>query len=198
MTMAVAAIVLGTLYLFREPLLRRVAELWIVDDPVTVGDAIIVLGGGLQTRPFAAAALYHQGYAPRVLLMNVEQSPTTALGLTPTEFDLTRKVLLDQGVPDSSLTAVGENLSSSYEEAVAVRNWARNTGAKRLIILTDLFHTRRVSWLYSKMFRGTGIDILVVAVPGRKYSSANWWRAESGVLDFQSEIVKSLYYHLKY
>lgn len=59
-------------WVFRAPLLRTSADLWIVNQSVTNADAIVVLGGGLQTRPFAAARLYHAGLAPRILLMNVQ------------------------------------------------------------------------------------------------------------------------------
>ena len=157
-----------------------------------------MLGGGLQNRPFAAATLYHQGMAPKVLLMNVEREPTAELGITAPEGDLTRKVLLAQGVPESDLIAIGNNVSSSYEEAVAVRDWARRTGAKHLLIPTDLFHTRRICWLYEKALRGTGITATVAAVPPRKYTAANWWQHEAGLIDFQNELIKSAYYQLKY
>ena len=41
----------------RAPLLRGAADLWIVSDPVMTADVVAVLGGGLNERPFAAAAL---------------------------------------------------------------------------------------------------------------------------------------------
>jgi hypothetical protein len=42
----------------REALLRGAADLWIVSDPVTPADAVVVLGGGIDMRPFVAADLY--------------------------------------------------------------------------------------------------------------------------------------------
>src|ERR1035437_7695555 len=96
--LAAALLVLGVLlvasYVFRAPLLRAAADFWIVNQGVTQADAIVVLGGGLETRPFAAAKLYHEGLAPRILLMNVKLSPTTKLGITSPEKDLTRQVLV--------------------------------------------------------------------------------------------------------
>ena len=49
---------------FRGQLLRGLANAWIVHDPLSRADAIVVLGGGMQTRPFEAARLYREGYAP--------------------------------------------------------------------------------------------------------------------------------------
>ena len=36
----------------RGQLLHGLANAWIVQDPVSKADAIVVLGGGMQTRPF--------------------------------------------------------------------------------------------------------------------------------------------------
>ena len=50
------ALVAGV-WLERAPLLRGMADLWIVSDPSTPADVVAVLGGGLNERPFAAAAI---------------------------------------------------------------------------------------------------------------------------------------------
>src|SRR5689334_20408445 len=54
---------------WRAPLLRGVAHLWIVADAPAKADAIVILGGGLDSRPTEAARLFHAGYAPRILVM---------------------------------------------------------------------------------------------------------------------------------
>src|SRR5262245_44785860 len=41
-------------WLEREALLRGLTDFWIVSDPITRGDAVVVLGGGLEYRPFVA------------------------------------------------------------------------------------------------------------------------------------------------
>ncbi|MEA2937256.1 MAG: hypothetical protein QOC56_760, partial [Alphaproteobacteria bacterium] len=42
----------------REPLLRSAADLWIVSDQAVTADAVAIFGGGLESRPFAAAEYY--------------------------------------------------------------------------------------------------------------------------------------------
>ncbi len=189
---------LGVLYGFRNPLLRGAADLWIVNQSVAKADAIVVLGGGLETRPFAAAKLYHQGLAPRILLMNVKPSPTTKLGITPTEQELTRQVLLLQGVALTNLVEVGNQVASSYDESLAVRDWVKLTQARRIIITTDLFHTRRVSWLYAKELAGLNVEVIVSAVPAKEYTAADWWLHEEGLIAFDNEVIKLVYYRLIY
>ena len=59
----------------REPLLRSAGDLWIVSDSVTHADAVVVLGGGLGTRPFVAAEFYKKGLVNKVLISHVEEDP---------------------------------------------------------------------------------------------------------------------------
>ena len=183
---------------FHAFFLRSAAHLWVIDEPLAPADAIVVLGGGLQNRPFVAADLLHAGRAPRILLMDVKPSPTTEMGLTLPEHELTRKVLLAQGADPASLLTIGSHVASSRDEAMAVADWLASTGARRIIIPTDPFHTRRVEWLYEKTLRGKGIDIIVTTAPRREYTPDNWWHTEEGLIDFQNEIIKYFYYRLKY
>jgi len=193
-----AGVCLGLAYLFRAPLLQAGAEYWIINQSATPADAIVVLGGGLESRPFAAAKLFHAGLAPRVLLMNVRTGPATELGILPAEAELTRKVLVAQGVGETNLVTLGNGVASSYDEALAVRDWVRQTGARRLLIVTDLFHTRRVSWLYAKELAGLNVSTRVVAAPQRQYAATDWWQHEEGLIAFQNELIKFAYYRVKY
>jgi uncharacterized SAM-binding protein YcdF (DUF218 family) len=182
----------------RAPLLTGLANAWIVNDPLAKADAIVVLGGGLETRPFAAARLYHQGLAPKILLMDVKLAPTTKLGITSPEKDLTRQVLLKQEVPDSDCITVGHGVANTYDESRAVRAWLVTNHASRIIIPTDLFHTRRVRWLFRKQLKGTGGTVTVRAVAPTEYIVGNWWQYEAGLISFETEVLKYAYYRLKY
>jgi uncharacterized SAM-binding protein YcdF (DUF218 family) len=70
------------------PLLTGAAKAWMVNDPPVKADAIVVLGGGAQFRPFEAARLYHAGLAPAILVMNSELRATDRLGVTIPEAEL--------------------------------------------------------------------------------------------------------------
>ncbi len=90
-------------YVFRASLLRGAAGVWIVNEPLSKADAIVVLGGGVATRPFAAARLFHQGLAPKILLTNPQPAPATQLGLLHAEADLECSILLNRNVPGSCI-----------------------------------------------------------------------------------------------
>lgn len=197
---ALAMLLLGAtlvgVYVFRAPLLAGVARAWIVDDVPAQADAIAVLGGGAQFRTFAAARLYHAGVAPRIAFMDVglgQEERERGVSVSR-ETELLRAVLLQERVPEDRIVLVGRGETSTAEEAHALRDWAIKSGVKRLLIPTDFFHTRRVSWYFRKVFAGTGIETRVQAVPMGDYSSDNWWQYEDGVIAFQNEVIKSAVY----
>jgi len=192
------ALLAGVAWLGRAPLLRGVARAWVVNDPPAKADVIVVMGGGLSTRPFAAARLFHQGLAPKILLTNPQSAPSVPPGLIPADADVGRTILLNEAVPAADIFVTADRVSSTYEEALAVRAWAATNGVKRILIPTDIFHTRRVRWVFGKALRSTGIQVQVQAVPVREYAQTNWWQHEQGIVAFQNELLKYAYYRMKY
>jgi len=185
-------------YIFRAPLLTGLAEAWVVNDPMAKADAIVILGGGIENRPFAAARLFHDGVAPQILYMDVKLNAAEELGVTLSEKEETRRILLSNNVPETAITLIGSSVGSTYDESRAVRAWLEKSGAKSIVIPTDVFHTRRARWVFRKELRGTKTQIHVVAVDPRRYKINDWWRHEEGVIAFQNEIIKSIYYWFKY
>jgi uncharacterized SAM-binding protein YcdF (DUF218 family) len=192
------AIVLLALYLWRAPVLGGLARLWIVNETPAKADAIVVLGGGLDTRPFEAARLYHKGLAPKILVLKVHPTRADELGVTMPETDSAVFILLKQEVPEKDIVVIGDGVNNTHDESLAVRHWAEEHKPKRLLIPTDLFHTRRVRWLFRKMLKETGVEVLVEAVPLKDYTAANWWQNEKGLIAFQTEVLKFAYYRVKY
>jgi uncharacterized SAM-binding protein YcdF (DUF218 family) len=186
------------LWMFRVPLLTTLADAWIVNDVPVQADAIVVLGGGVQYRPIAAARLYKKGLASKVLIMDVASSTTDDMDLTEPQKVLTRRVLLGRGVPANAIETVGRSVSNTADESFAVHDWAKQHEAKRLIIVTEIFHTRRARWIFRKRFRDLGTEIQMVAVDRPEYQASNWWRHENGLIAFQNEWTKMLYYRIKY
>ena|ERR1039458_8519953 len=185
-------------YIFRVPLLREAGRAWVVNDPLTKADVIVVLGGGMETRPFEAARLYHLGLAPRILLTITEPLPSEQLGANPPATEIARRLLMMKDVPDSAVAVAPGIVNSTYDESIAVRNWAKTNHIRRIIIVTDVFPARRARWVFRKELGPAGIQVEVDAVPVREYSLAGWWTKDVGVVAFQNEILKYAYYRVKY
>jgi uncharacterized SAM-binding protein YcdF (DUF218 family) len=182
----------------RAPILRGAAQAWIVSDSIAPADAIAVLGGGLETRPFAAAELYKEGIAPRILVSDVKPRPAEKLGIVSSHVEGNRGVLLKLGVPAQAISGFGAEVSTTYDEARALSDWAARSGAHRVIVPTELFASRRVRWILNKQLGQVGAQAEIQALPPLEYGIDDWWKDERGIITFQNEIIKYLYYRVRY
>ena len=58
------------------------------------------------------------------------------------------QILGTLGVPEDAMVEFGDGVSSTYEEARALVDWVRSSGARSLIIPTDIFTSRRTRWIF--------------------------------------------------
>jgi uncharacterized SAM-binding protein YcdF (DUF218 family) len=195
---ATLAVLLALVWIAREPLLAGAAMAWMETDELHEADAIVVLGGGLDTRPFVAAELYKRGLASRILIASPRLTASEKLGIFARHVDANRAVLAKLGVPAEAVSLIGNDLANTYEEARALRRWAAATGAKHVIVPTEIFQTRRTRWVIGRELASVGARVSVHAITPRDFDGSNWWRHEPGIINFQNEVLKYAYYRFKY
>jgi DUF218 domain len=186
------------MWLERESLLRSAADLWIVSDPVTQGDVVVVLGGGLGVRPFIAADLYRQGIVSKIVVSQVAEERFVNMGVIPGHTDINRKILLQLGVPDTAIETFGIANKNTADEAASLKDWADRNASSVLIIPTEIFSARRVRWIFRREFSEKSVRIEVPSFEPERYSRVEWWKTEDGMIAFQNEVLKYIYYRLKY
>jgi uncharacterized SAM-binding protein YcdF (DUF218 family) len=185
----------GSAWLGRATLLQGAADLWVVSDPITSADAVVVLGGGYDVRPVVAANLYKNGLVHKVLVSRVEWDGPTKL-LNDTERNV--KILQKLGVPDNAIEYFGKGSENTWQEAVALKEWTKQHPISTVIIPAEVFFARRARWVFRGEFSGTGIRIEVPSFdPPHAYSRAGWWKT-GGWSTFPSEVIKYVYYRLRY
>ncbi|MEM9017275.1 MAG: ElyC/SanA/YdcF family protein [Verrucomicrobiota bacterium] len=180
--------------------MRAASNAWIVHSEATVpAEVALIPGGGLETRPFAAAEMFHENRARELVLFTTEVLPTQALGLTRPSHELIAEILSRLEVPDSAVVLLSETeVTSTWDEVLATEKWAVENGVKSLIVVTEIFPSRRVAWAYRKRLHPHGIDVFIHAVRPSLYRADNWWHNEHGLISFQNEVVKYFYYRMKY
>jgi uncharacterized SAM-binding protein YcdF (DUF218 family) len=188
----------GLAWAARAPLLRGASDLWIGSDPLKPADVAVVLGGGLDVRPFAAAELYHKGLVKKVLVSQVADGRAVAIGAERGHTEINRQILLKLGVPADAIETFGSPNKNTKEEALALLEWAQRHGSRVVIIPAEIFQARRVRWTFRHEFAGQPIGIEVPTFDPPQYTRANWWTTERGIVEFQNEILKFIYYRLKY
>ena len=187
---------LGALMWFNhEALLRYAAEQWVVSDDIHPADAVVVLGGGINTRPFAAAEDYRKGLTRKILVTNVRPSRVETLGVLPSHGAISRGVLTILGVPEADIETLGIAVSTTYDEARALRDWAIRTHAGSVIVPTEAFSSRRVRWMMTQALAGTGTSVQIQTLG---HPAHNWWKNDKGLITFRNEVIKYLYYRYKY
>jgi uncharacterized SAM-binding protein YcdF (DUF218 family) len=182
----------------RAPLLRGAADLWIVSDPVTRSDAVVVLGGQIEVRPFVAAELYKRGLVTKVFVSQVAATRSSKIGDLPGHSELNRQLLVKLGVPETAIEMFGEGNRNTKDEAVALRDWAEAHRVSRIIVPTEIFAARRLRWILSREFAGSSVHLEIPSFEPPDYTRSEWWKTEAGMIAFQNEIMKYLYYRLKY
>ncbi len=120
------------------------------------------------------------------------------LGALPSHTVTNCNVLLKLGAPETAIEIFGSELSNTHQEAVALREWAVSAHARRIIVPTELFASRRVRWTVERELAGTGIQAQVPAFDVAEYGVSDWWRHEKGIVEFQNEVIKYVYYRVKY
>jgi len=193
----------GLVWLARVP-----ARLVCVCDPPDGSyDAIILMMGDSRARRVAAAVDYFKaGVAPRIQIVQPEPHPYEQYGLAPSEATLARSLAAKLGVPDERITVInstsGPRATSSFEEAQIHLDYMKGeygvgeSSPRRVLLVTDWFHTSRARWIFRKVFADAGI--VVDAAPAAAEQMETWWTDEGAFIGLFNEYLKWTYYLLKY
>jgi uncharacterized SAM-binding protein YcdF (DUF218 family) len=197
---AVLLLLAVLVYALRAQILTGIADLLVVNDPLQPVDMIFVLNGDYNTRPFRASELYEQGLAPIIVIARSEMLPAEKLGLAPNETDISIGVMEQLGVPPEKIVVlpVEGGTTSTFDEAIALRQYIESHNIQSLILLTSAFHTRRAKWIFDRELAGLPVALEVAAVPSYGFDESNWWQSEDGLITLNNEYIKLAYYFLKY
>jgi len=195
----VVALVLLCCVLLHQPILAGLARGWIVSTPIPEHvEAVAIPGGGLETRPFEAARMYQERMTERLVVFESMESKTQELEIIPAHHELILELLGKLEIPEDAIALIGEDVTSTFDEAETLKDWAEANGIKDVVVITEIFPSRRVRWIYQKTFRNSGCTAHILTCAPSSYSAENWWKDESGLIQFQNEVIKYFYYLAKY
>jgi len=157
-------------------------------------DLIVALGGEGGDRSLTAASLYAAGYAPRILLTGLEFS---AKETRPAFLHWRAQVMHDRGVPMDRFE-YDPQAGNSWEEAINTRRLMEARRWKRVLVVSDPYHMRRLSWTWKQVFKGSGLEFLPVATKPVFWKPDGWWRDEKSGAQVIMEYIKIGYYLVKY
>lgn len=191
------------LFIFRAPLLTAYARFFTVNTARPGADAMVVLAGSMKNRLTATVHAVHAGYAKKVLITDVrletELYPEIIKGWTfiaDTIFSLEK---IEHVLVPSLKGPVGKGATSTFDEAYDIAEYCRVNNLKRIIILTDDFHTRRARYCFRKVFRKMKVEteIETMGCSNAVFNEKNWWTTEDGLQQYVLEPIKYSIYLLR-
>jgi len=105
-------------------------QIFCVDSGNVQADSLVVLGGGSDDRPIRAAELFRSGAAPRILVSGAG------------DCEENKRLLVSEGVPPAAIELEREWRSTRQNAQFSIP-LLRALGAKRVIIVTSWYHSRR-------------------------------------------------------
>ena len=171
-------------YAARHPILRFAAETWIVNEPAAHADAIVVLGDDnfYGDRATQAAQMFRQGVAPVVVASGRRLRPSAGIS------ELMEHDLIERGVPKEKVERFAHDAENTREEAVALRRLAREKGWKSVVVVTSNYHTRRVRYIFQKVF-APSVAVSVASARDGSFDPEHWWEKRKSVKDLLGELV---------
>lgn len=149
----------------------------VIADPQKNVDAAVALSGGNLDRVQEAARLYNEQIVRWVILTETgEEVPE----LGEQYFILRKNEALKMGVPGDAILVTDHTVTSTLDEAQAVRELLQKTGLSSCIVITDPFHSFRTRLIFRDEFDETGLTVRIRPVRGHWYRSNTWMFSRAG------------------
>jgi len=184
----------ATLFLFRERILLAIGDFLIVQDELHPADVIHVIAGA-DYRTDYAIQLYRQGYGKRIFFTG-----GWCIFHNLYHGQHGRDLALDQGVPPEAIAIDDSDVTSTYSEAVRLKEFMAQNQApiRSVIVVSDPYHMRRARLTY-KWVLGDQVSIQMAPIPFESSPyQRRWWTDKASRQYVKDEYLKTLYYYARY
>ena len=180
------------LLIFHSQILTLYATWFVVRNAQPGADAIICLSGDRETRTPECLRLWKNKFAPRLFV--TQEKPKNKefnqLELSHLEFAeaVTKRIKLD--AKWELLPSLSNGATSTFDEAADALAMAQREGWKRVILVTDEFHTRRSLLAFENVFKGSNVEVQVEGAPNEVFGVDDWWKSDRGIVAYFGETIK--------
>jgi uncharacterized SAM-binding protein YcdF (DUF218 family) len=156
-------------------------------------DLLVALGGDNGARADKVLELYREKLGSRVLLTGPESHSKTRSAY----LNFRARYLIEEGVPEAAILFDRRSVNS-WEEASNTLGLMRTMKLNRVVVVSDPPHLRRLSWVWGKVFAGSGKEFILVASDMDDWDAAHWWRTSPNAQFVFGEYIKLAYYLVQY
>jgi uncharacterized SAM-binding protein YcdF (DUF218 family) len=170
--LALILAILTGLLLLRLPISTGLANLLVYSEQPEKSDLIYVLAGDcFGKRVLLGAELGIRGYANRVILSGGKYQGSY-------QSDMAVTFAVEHGYPKGLFCPVRLKAKSTIEEAIELRPLFKRLRARRIILVTTNYHSRRAAVTFRLYL--PDVHFLSVAAPDETFDPASWWKTERG------------------
>src|SRR6267378_6026012 len=175
------------LYLVRHPLLRFMAESWIIEDTLDKADALIVLGDDnfYADRVTRAAQLFREGKAALVVASGRRLRPNAGIA------ELMEHDLVERGVPRDRIVRFVHDGDSTIEVAQALTRLVKERKWHSVIVVTSNFHTRRARYIFQHVFPES-VEVRIASASDGDFDPQHWWEKRKSLKELTQEFAGML------
>ena len=181
-----------------------IARFLIVQAEPSHADVVVVLSGSsvYDERIRHGIGVLREGRALSIVLTNDglrgRWSRRRQANLTSTE--RAKDAVRDAGIPEQRLIILPQRVTSTYDEAVAIRGFAEKAGIRRILVVTSPYHSRRALWVFRRVLEPAGVEVGIDSPPPGEQSPSpgTWWLSRTGWRSVALEYVKLVYYRIKH
>ena len=184
------------------------ANLLLIKDNLQKADCIVPLLGDPCFRFKKAVELYNKGYSKNIVISYVPEQEHEYYSfynyiygmkvLSSKEYNLS--VFKYFGMDPQGIYFTNLPSTSTYEEAVAIKEIMLKEGFKSMILVTSAYHARRAMIIFKWVFRNTGIKIYNCTAKNELFNPHCWWVKERDVkevvLEYSSMIHNFIYHFM--
>jgi len=179
--------------------LKKIGYFLIYEQKPQKADLIVVLNGRDAERSLAAVDLYNQGYAGLIIMAGLVKQPGSDefWKRVGNKFDgrtFFSRAIEAMGIPISSFKFIGNGVTSTYDEAIATRQFLKENGYKSILIVTSKWHSRRAYLTFKSVIKDDGIKVWIYPSKCDTFDPNAWWKKETDAELVFYEYVRLIYY----
>jgi uncharacterized SAM-binding protein YcdF (DUF218 family) len=152
----------------------------ITQDTLVQADMAVVLPGAPFLAVPEAARIYHEGLAPKILLINEArprgQDDLLRVGIRyPDALEVSLQLLAALRVPREAILTIPERSESTHAEAEMVSRVVAGRSLRTLIVVTTKAHSTRARKVFTARL-GSKVGLVIHPVPADPFDPDRWWK----------------------
>lgn len=200
-TILVLIFLIITFIIFYEDILISYAKFFSVNNASKGADGILILAGNSYSRTFRAIELLKSGYSKNILITTPKMQSIKDKYRDLFQFtdsNITKEMLRMENITPIVIDSLKDGATSTFDEAYDLVYYLKKHKLKRVILVTDTFHSRRALYAFNKVLKLNGVDtkLDISSTKNEIFNEENWFKSEAGLNAYITEGFKFIIYIL--